>query len=408
MIWCALTRIGPQVEAAAMNAINLRIGMTLISILAFALLAATAQETPTATKRGDAGHDALREFGQSSGSNHWDLGLTTADADISPDDRVLAVTRETPGHPRGGHQAVESVEVWDYREKRKINSVELVTYPKIAPTPNVVRFTADGSLLVASEPTRLHVLDPSSLTSLRVIEPPLGQHFRIFHIETAPIGHVVIVGANWNFSGVLLVYDLDTGRLLFQSTLPHGVSSIAWKQDGTQFAVASPFLCTHDRDTVQVFSTNPWSHLKTLSARNPVSVAFSQEHLFLVESGWCKGSVFDRHLGLESFDTSGWHRQKTLFLHNDIHDSVSFSDGMLLADTGELRTQHDWLDGTTWGVPVDVEFTVWKGETPSLEFTSPSWAVQSQRSSRGCLFRLSRTGKTVLLCPQNPQVFQIP
>lgn len=392
-----------------MNAINLRIGMTLISILAFALLGATAQEAPTATKQHDSGHGVVWKVGQSSESNHWDPGLITTDADISPDDRVLAVTLETPGHREDGHaQAVESVQVWDYREDRKINSVELATYPKIAPTPNVVRFTADGSLLVASEPTKLHVLDPSSLTSLRVIEPPLGQDFRIFHIETAPIGHVVIVGANWYVSGVLFVYDLDTGRLLFQSKLPHGVSSIAWKQDGTQFAVASPFLCTRDRDTVSVFSTNPWSHQQTLSARNPVSVAFSQKQLFLVESGWCKGSVFDRHLGLESFDTNGWHRQKTLFLHTDIHDSVSFADGRLLADTGELRTVHDWLDATTWGVPVDVQFTIWKGETPSLEFTSPSWAVQSKRRSRGCLFRLSRTGKTVLMCPQNPQVFQIP
>jgi WD40 repeat protein len=340
---------------------------------------------------------------------HWDLGLTTSDADISPDDRLLAVTLETPGDRQDGHaQTVESVQVWNYRESRKIDSVELATYPKIASTPNVVRFTADGALLVASEPTRLHVLDPSSLTPLRVIEPPLGQDFRIFHIETAPSGHVVIVGANWYVSGILLVYDLDTGRLLFQSKLPHGVSSIAWKQDGTQFAVASPFLCTRLRDTVQIFSTNPWSHLRTLSARNPVSVAFSPGRLFLVESGFCKGSVFDRHLGLESFDTSGWHRQKTLFLHNDIHDSVSFADGRLLANTGELRTEHDWLDATTWGVPVDVQFTVWKGETSSLAFTSPSLPVHSRRMPRSCPIRLSRTGKMVLLCPQNPQVFQIP
>jgi len=341
--------------------------------------------------------------------NHWKLGLTTSDADISPDDRLLAVTLETPGGRQDGHaQAVESVQVWDYRENRKINSVELATYPKIAPTANVIRFTADGALLVASEPTRLHVLDPSTLTSLRFIEPPLGQDFRIVHIETAPSGHFVIVGANWYTTGVLLVYDLDTRRLLFQSKLPHAVSSIAWKQDGTQFAIASPFLCTRFRDTVHVFSTNPWSHLRTLSARNPVSVAFSEKHLFLVESGLCKGSIFDRHLGLDSFDTSGWHRQKTLFLHNDIHDSVSFAGGRLLADTGKLSTRHDWLDATTWGVPVDVQFTLWKGETPSLEFTSPSWTIDSKRRPRSCPLRLSRSGKTVLLCPQNPQVFQIP
>jgi hypothetical protein len=55
MIWCALTRIGPLVEAAIMNAINLRIGTALASGIVFALLAATAQEAPPpSTKPGDA------------------------------------------------------------------------------------------------------------------------------------------------------------------------------------------------------------------------------------------------------------------------------------------------------------------------------------------------------------------
>lgn len=52
MIWCALIRSGPLAEAAIVNAINLRIGKTLISVLAFAVLAATAQEASTGTMQG--------------------------------------------------------------------------------------------------------------------------------------------------------------------------------------------------------------------------------------------------------------------------------------------------------------------------------------------------------------------
>ena len=52
MIWCALIRSRPLVEAAIVNAINLRIGKTLISVLAFAVLAATAQEASTGTMQG--------------------------------------------------------------------------------------------------------------------------------------------------------------------------------------------------------------------------------------------------------------------------------------------------------------------------------------------------------------------
>src|SRR5215469_4260140 len=114
-------------------------------------------------------------LGQSTATRHWDLSLAATDADLSPDDHLLAVTLETTGAPTNGHtQAVESVQVWDYRENRKISDTELATYPKIVPTPNSLPFTADGTLLVVSEPPRLHVLDPSSLTSLRVIEPPLA------------------------------------------------------------------------------------------------------------------------------------------------------------------------------------------------------------------------------------------
>ena len=351
----------------------------------------------------------LQEEIQSSEPNHWDLGLPTTDADISPDDRLLAITLESPSAPqKAREQIVESLEVWDYRQHSKISSTQLATYINIKPTPNAVRFSADGLLLVASDPTRLHVLETATLKSIRLIEPPLEDGFRIFAIETSPIRHLAIVAANHETSGVLFAYDLDTGQLLFQWKSLHGVSSISWTQDGTLFAVATPFLCTRFRDTVHVFSTNPWLHLKMLTARNPVSLAFSGDHLYLVESSFCKGSAFDRHLGLEAFAIRGWERSKTLYLpHEDIHSSVSFANGRLLANTGEVMTEHKWLDATTWGINANVQFTIWKGDTSSVEFISPPLAVPAYQVLRKSGLRLSPTGKMVLLYPQ-PQVFQIP
>lgn len=349
-------------------------------------------------------------FGQSSEAKYWKLELAATDADLSPDDRFLAITLESPVGPRkAGEPVLESIEVWDYRRNNKISSMQLATYPNIAPTPNRVRFTADGMLLVASEPTKLHVLQAETLRLLHVIEPPLSPGFFIFRVETAPGGHIVLIGANRYTVGMLFAYDLDSGALLFQSELPNGASAIAWKQDGTQFAVATPSLCTRDRDTIHVFSTHPWSHLRTLSARHPTSLAFSQERLFFVESGSCKGSMFDRHLGLQSFDLRGWRRQKPLLLKDrDIHDSVSFANRRLLADTGKLITRHDWLDATTWGDAVDAQFTVWMGESLSIEFTSPSWP--QPRRPPASRFRLSRTGKVVMVLTdqEDPEIFQIP
>jgi WD40 repeat protein len=392
-----------------MKTLYLRIGSAFVSVIVFALQAAAAQQASPAAKPGNAEHDAVQAIGQGSESSHWDLGLTTTDADISPDDRLLAVTLESPSaHQKAREQIVESLEVWDYRQDVKISSIQLATYINVKPTPNAVRFSADGLLLVASEPTRLHVLEAATLKSIRLIEPPLEDRFRIFAVETSPIGHLVLVAANYETSGALFAYDLDTGQLLFHWKSPHGVSSISWKQDGTLFAVATPFLCTRFRDTVHVFSTNPWLHLKMLTARNPVSLAFSGDHLYLVESSFCKGSTFDRHLGLQAFTIRGWKRSKTLYLpHEDIHSTVSFANGRLLANTGEVKTEHDWLDATTSGINVNVRFTIWKGGTSSVEFASPPLPVPAHRALRKSGLRLSRTGKMVLLYPQ-PQVFQIP
>jgi WD40 repeat protein len=374
-----------------MKALHLRIGTALASVIVFALLAATAQEASLTA------------------SNHWDLGLTTTDADISPDDRLVAITLESRSPPqKAREQIIESLEVWDYRQHAKISGTQLASYVNIKPTPNAVRFSADGLLLAASDPTRLHVLEAATLKSIRLIEPPLEDGFRIFAVETSPIGHLAIVAANHYASGVLFAYDLDTGRLLFQWKSPRGMGSISWKQDGTLFAVVTAFPCARFRDTIHVFSTNPWQHLQTLTARDPVSLAFSEEHLYLVESSFCKGSAFDRHLGLEAFAIRGWKRSKTLYLpHKDIHSFVSSANGRLLANTGEVRTEHNWLDATTWGVNVTVQFTVWKDDTSSVEFTSPPLAVPVPGAFLKSGLRLSRTGKMVLLYPQ-PQVFQIP
>jgi len=346
---------------------------------------------------------------QDSPMRHWELNLAATDADLSPDDRLLAVTIETRGSLQKSHkQVVESVELWDYRENRKVLGTQLGSYPKPAATPNAVRFTADGALLVASGPTRIHVLDPSTLSSLRIIDPPLRPDSYISHIETAPAGHIAAVVANRDGPGVLFAYDLDTGQLLYQSDL-WVVTSIAWRPDASQIAVATPHLCNHTRNTVQVFGTNPWSHLRTLHARNPTSVAFSAERLYVVESGFCDGSLFDRHLGLESFDVRTWHRERTIFLeHNNVHDSVSFANGRLLADSGELKTVHDWSDGTTTGFALDTRATIWESDSSSVEFTSHPLATGSQRGVSGWRLRLSRTGKMVILAARHPEVFEIP
>ena len=117
--------------------------------------------------------------------------------------------------------------------------------------------------------------------------------------------------------------------------------------------------------------------------------------------------MFNRHLGLEVFDIHGWKRRRAIFLpHGDIHGSVSFANGRLMANTGVVSTEYDWLDGVTLAHDASLQFTVWEGDPPSVWFTSPIKVVS--RHGIEDQMRLSRTGKMILIDPEHPQVFQIP
>ncbi len=315
-----------------MKALHLRIGTALVSVIVFALLPATAQEASPTT------------------SDHWDLGLTTTDADISPDDRLIAVTSEFHTAPHATAQTVESLEVWDYRQHNKIASSKLATYVRAERGTNPVRFTADGLLLAAADSTKVHVFETASLRAMRLIEPPLPQGFRISALEPSPIGHVsIIVTRRERRTCMLFAYDLDTGDLLFDWKPPDWVCpiSIAWKPDGTQIAVTAtdPSI---KAARLHIFSTNPWAHVRTLKGEIPGPIAFSNGHLYAVEGADSKSSLFKSHLDMTVFDAHGWKRQKAISLpHKDIHDSVSFANGRLLADTGTVKTDFDWLDGVS-------------------------------------------------------------
>lgn len=343
--------------------------------------------------------------------DHWDLGLITMDADLSPDDGLLAVTSASRTASQGAAQIVESLEVWDYRQHIKIASTQLATYAWAQDVKNPVRYTADGLLIAAADPTRIHVLEAASLRPMRLIEPPVPQDFRISVMELSPVGRIAIIVTRRERirTCVLFAYNLDTGDLLFDWKPPSWVCpiSIAWKPDGTQFAVAATDPSIKDH-RLHIFSANPWAQLKTLKGQIPPSVAFSNDHVYAVGGSlFGKGSVFKRHLGMTVFDAHQWRRQKKIFLPNkDIHDSVSFANGRLLADTGTVKTDYDWTDLVGYAFAINAQATIWEGEAESIVFTSPPLAIP--KNHRGVRLRLSRTGKMVLLDPRNPELFQAP
>lgn len=350
-----------------------------------------------------------RQAPQTSETSHWDLGLITTDADLSPDDRLVALTRWTE-HPsaRVDSERAVSVELWDYHQHRLITATRVSSgNPDCRSRTNAIRFTADGSLIVVAVACKVHLLEATTLKSVRVIEPALRANFEIGAIETSPVSRVAIIAADeGNIYGVLFAYELDTGRQLLQWESPGAVHSISWKPDGTEFAIATPFPCAHIGNEVRVFSAETWAPVQVLSAKNAESVAFSNDLLYTVQTSECKGSLFNHHLGLEEFKVGKW-KHKTVFVpHTDIHDSVSFANGRLLTDTGTVKTDYDWSDMVGYAFATNAQITIWKGEAQPTILTLATSALAKHRS--GVRMRLSRTGKMVLLNPQNPQIFQVP
>ena len=228
--------------------------------------------------------------GQTSETNHWDIGLTTSDADISPDDRLLAVSVPSPRSPSGG-EIVESIELWDYRQQKVTSTTRFSVHgTNCKSRKSPVRFTADGALLIAAVGCKVHVLETATLKSIRIIEPALTPGFGISALEISPVSHVAIIAADsGGIYGLLFAYDLDTGRLLFQWKPTGAVRSISWRLDGTQFAIASPFPCGSIGNEVNIFSADTWAHVQTLSAKNVQSLAFSDDRLYAVQTSFCRG-----------------------------------------------------------------------------------------------------------------------
>ena len=376
-----------------MRVIRLRIGTAFAASLVFAMLASSVA------------------FGQQSETQPWDFPFRVVDADLSPDDRLLAVTTESGSTPRQiGQETAVSLEVWDYRQRKAVATMRLAPYHRSThrTIPRPVRFSSDGSLLAVADVTTVRVLEASTLKPLRTIRTAVDPEWEINSIETSPVGHLAIIISGGHERGHVFVYDLDAGILLLRWDPPQNTShSISWKPDGTQFAIAASRFCSHTGE-VDIFATNSWSQIKTLKTGNSDSLAFSNERLYGVQSGYCKGLFHGRHLGIEVFDAQGWKRLDPMLLKGkDIHDFVSFANGRLLADAGELKTDHNWLDGTTWGVAANVQFTVWKSDLQSVIFTSSPLTPFDTSATRN--LRLSRTGRMVLCRgSQHLEVFELP
>lgn len=340
---------------------------------------------------------------------HWELSVPVLDADISPDDRFVAITTESPEFPQRGETVNESAAIWDYKQHKEIAKAAVAdSLAGLRARSGPIRFTYDGAFLVAAAEGSIRVFDAATLKLLRTIEPPLSSGCCIREIETSPVSHVALVAADNNgLRGELLAYNLDDGRELLRRTDITRATSIAWRPDGAQFALAMPFPCSR-RGDIEVFSFGSWAQIAQIHGPNLESVAFGSNKLYAVQTSFCKGTVFNRHLGMEVFDSKGKHKKNILLAGRDIHDSVSYSNGMVLADTGTVNAEFDALDMTTSAAAAAARMTIWKSDTGSIAFSSEPIDIHAGSHTPYAILRLSRTGKMVIVVDRYVRVFQLP
>lgn len=344
-------------------------------------------------------------------ANHWELQVSALDADLSPDDRLVAITTQTPEKPEHGATDDNWVTLWNYVQKNEIAQARVSSASAgMRAEPCPVRFTSDGLFLVVGSGQKLDVLDATTLKFIREIQVPISPEYLIREIETSPVSHIAILVADKaGIYGALFAYDLDhgRGRELMGEVTGSAVTSLAWKPDGAQFAAAMPQPCSRWGD-VEVFSSASWTPVLKWSEANVESLAFSDKKLYAVQMSFCKGVVFPRHLGIHVFDTQTKHKDKIFLPHTDIHDFVSYSNGRLLADTGTVRTNFDWLDMTSYLAEVGTHLTVWNTATGSVVYSSDLLELHGGLVYPSGRIPISRTGKMAIVLDAFVGLFQLP
>jgi hypothetical protein len=167
------------------------------------------------------------------------------------------------------------------------------------PYPDPYAFLATDPFLLSLTWATVRVLEASTLKPLRMIRTAVDPDWEIDSIETSPVGHLEIITSGGHERSHVFVYDLDAGSLLLRWDPPPNTSrSLSWRPDGTRFAIAVSRPCGHVGE-VDIFATSSWSQIKTLKTKNSDSLAFSNERLYAVQSGSCKGLFAGRQLGID-------------------------------------------------------------------------------------------------------------
>jgi WD40 repeat protein len=352
-------------------------------------------------------------------------------ADVSPSDVVLATTNCEPLIQSGPATRYSNyLETWDIRTLRLLLREPLNEggAPTASCEAGEVRYSADGSLLVASTGLGdlVRVFNAETLKALRTIRIPLqvseihvgnssikvNWHSKITGFEVSPLRHLLALRIyrgdydkhdliNWTqyLGGFVRVYDLDSGVQVNEWEIPTGYlaggTGLAWSQDGSVLAAAASdrMRCYSGGGTVYFFDLPTSRQVRKIRVPNLVGdIAFGTGNTVYVANGSCAGYFGNRKPRLPTFDAASGNRLGDIeFVDSGIRYNlaVSMNRRALLGYVG--REEMRWEFEDTLEV-IDQRFAVWDLATRRVVYVSSDLGGHGPNQSVLFTFRLSASG----------------
>jgi hypothetical protein len=351
-------------------------------------------------------------------------------ADLSPDEHfVVTATRLPTGSTDSGNkQFVEVVQLWNFREDKLVAEFHppqpdtKMPEDKLSSGPNLsgrfVRFSPDGTVVVALIQQTLYVLSSNNLSLLKAtpIAAPhnTAERTRIRAFELSPRGVAAVLWVTGMMHGTIALHDYSSGKFLRSWETPQGwtqfTKGVAWDQEGKLLLVAIPdeIPCGSPGSHPDVFAFDADSGTIKQKFRTGLttgSVAVTGGHVLAVDENCVR--VFKNHNpDLRVFELATGKRIRELPGRGAgvrYVVSASANGNRFLAFTGIMNTHFDWLDAVPTDRTIDETFTVWNVADYSAVATSQN--IPGLKSSD---LRLSAKGAYAVSYGKASFVYELP
>jgi hypothetical protein len=367
------------------------------------------------------------------------LPVGTQSADISPDEQtvVTVLTKKLdPPHVKDKTN-MRVVQLWDFKEGEVLAQfVARQPEQSIAPkgisvargnnTP-IVRFSPDGTQVVALLDRMIHILRASDLAEVRAFAlmppsntpdgPTIVREPSLRAMELSPSGGIAaVLWFTYECHGRIQLYDILSGNRLLSWDTTMGWTNfqgrgIVWNPNGKLLLVAIPnFLaCGSPSGGPDIFAFD----VRTGAIKRKITsgllignIAITSDNRVLAVDSDSYGVFSNHHPKLKFFDfTTGKHLHSVSARPTGVRYMVSASpDGdRFIAFTGKMSYDFDWSDAVSYDKVVDETFSVW-----SLSNYEGILTSQNIPGLKGSELKLSSKGNYAFSYGKASFVYELP